>query len=140
MPDERIAALAAGLRGKGERLTPARRQVLTTLAQSDHHLTAEEVLTEVQAQTANVHRATVYRTLETLSRLGIVEHTHLGHGPAVYHLADDAHHHLVCEACGRIVEVPVTLFRTVERRLRDEYDFVMRARHFAVVGRCRACA
>lgn len=132
--------LASTLRTHGERLTPARRRVLSVLALSGDHLTADEVLDRVQAEAPSVHRATVYRTLDTLSRLGIVEHTHLGHGAAVYHLADDNHHHLVCEACGRITEVPASVFAPIERRLRTDYDFVMRPRHFAVVGHCRACA
>jgi Fe2+ or Zn2+ uptake regulation protein len=128
------------LRDRGERMTIARRALLEVLAGAHGHLSAEEILAAVQRQHPEIHRATVYRTLETLDRLGIVEHTHLGHGPAAYHLADDVHQHLVCEACGAVVEVPSTLFRGIEQRLQRDYGFVMRPFHFAVVGRCRRCA
>jgi Fur family ferric uptake transcriptional regulator len=136
---ERVALLCDALRARGERLTPARRRVLEVLAASAEHVTADDVLDQVQRTNPEVHRATVYRTLDTLTRLGITEHTHLGHGPAVYHLVDDLHQHLVCEACGRVIEAPATLFRGVERRLRDDYGFTMRPLHFAIVGRCRRC-
>ncbi len=57
-----------------------------------------------------MHESTVYRFLDELERLGVVDHVHLGHGPAVYHLASDAHHHLVCDRCGAVEEVPEALF------------------------------
>jgi Fur family ferric uptake transcriptional regulator len=94
----------------------------------------------VRAAYPAIHRATIYRTLDTLRRLGVVEHSHLGHGPAVYHLADDVHHHLVCEDCGAVTEAAGSLFAGLESALRREYGFEMESRHFAVTGRCRACA
>ena len=137
---ERVPRLLDALRDRGERMTIARRALLEVLAGAHGHLSAEEILAAVQRQHPEIHRATVYRTLETLDRLGIVEHTHLGHGPAAYHLADDVHQHLVCEVCGAVVEVPSTLVRGIEQRLQRDYGFVMRPFHFAVVGRCRRCA
>jgi Fe2+ or Zn2+ uptake regulation protein len=138
--EERMPRLLDELRDRGERMTIARRALLEVLADARSHLTADEILAEVQRQHPEVHRATVYRTLETLDRLGIVEHTHLGHGAAAYHLADDVHQHLVCEVCGAVVEVPATLFKDVEQRLQRDYGFVMRPFHFAIVGRCENCA
>ena len=137
---ERMPRLLDALRARGERMTIARRALLEVLDGAPGHLSAEEILGAVQQQHPEIHRATVYRTLETLDRLGIVEHTHLGHGPAAYHLADEVHQHLVCEVCGAVVEVPATLFRGIEQRLQRDYGFVMRPFHFAVVGRCRRCA
>ena len=55
--------------------------------------------TKIQQQHPEVHLSTVYRTLDSLEKLGIVEHTHVGHGPAVYHVGV-THQHLVCEECG----------------------------------------
>ena len=49
--------------------------------------------------------STIYRNLDDMERLGVVTHAHLGHGPAVYHLASTAHGHLVCEGCGTAIEV-----------------------------------
>jgi Fe2+ or Zn2+ uptake regulation protein len=114
--------------------------VVSALLDADGHATAEGLQARVQAGHPEVHMATIYRNLETLERLGVVEHTHLGHGPAVYHLADELHQHLVCEVCGHVVEVPADLLRPVEEDVRSRYGFVMRPGHFAVVGRCASCA
>ena len=54
---------------------------------SGGHRTAEELAGEVQAQGARRHISTIYRNLEELERLGVIVHSHLGHGPATYHLA-----------------------------------------------------
>lgn len=127
------------LRQNGKRLTTARRLLLEQLAGADHHLTVDELTELVQRRHPDVHRATVYRTLETLTDMGMVEHSHIGHGAAVYHLRGDLHQHLLCETCGGVTEVPASLFRELERTLSEDYGFVMRPMHFAVVGRCRRC-
>ena len=136
----RAEEILEALRDAGERVTVARRAVVAALVDAHGHATAEALLARVQAGHPEVHMATIYRNLETLERLGVVEHTHLGHGPAVYHLADELHQHLVCESCGYVVEVSADLLRPVEEEVRDRYGFVMRPGHFAVVGRCANCA
>jgi Fe2+ or Zn2+ uptake regulation protein len=138
--DGRIELLHAELRSRGERMTVARKAIIDVLADASDHLTAEDVLEAVQAKHPEIHRATVYRTLDRFTELGITEHTHLGHGPAVYHLTDNLHQHLVCEHCGRVTEVPTSVFRSVQRRLQDDYGFVMRPLHFAIVGQCQRCS
>jgi Fur family transcriptional regulator, ferric uptake regulator len=136
----RAESILDSLRNAGERVTKARRAVVTALVDASGHATAEALQARVQAEHPEVHMATIYRNLETLERLGVVEHTHLGHGPAVYHLADELHQHLVCEVCGHVVEVPADLLHPVEEEVRSRYGFVMRPGHFAVVGRCASCA
>ena len=136
----RLDEILAVIRDAGERVTVARRAVVAALIDASGHATAEALQARVQAEHPEVHMATIYRNLETLERLDVVEHTHLGHGPAVYHLADELHQHLVCERCGYVVEVPADLLRPVEEEVRDRYGFVMRPGHFAVVGRCANCA
>lgn len=137
--EERVRRLVDLLRARGQRLTLARRALLEELAGADGHLTAEELTGRVCRRVGQVHQATIYRSLDTLERAGLVEHVHLGHGRAVYHLADDLHQHLVCEACGAVAEAPGELFTDVQRRLLESYGFAMRPYHFAVLGRCRDC-
>jgi len=140
MGAERVQAIIDGLRDRGERVTTARRALLTALEQAPDHRSAEQLAVEVSRLHPEIHRATIYRTLDTLTRLEVVEHTHLGHGPAVYHLADQVHQHLVCERCGAVTEVPPTALGEMETTLRRDFGFVMRSRHFAVVGICHHCA
>jgi Fur family ferric uptake transcriptional regulator len=128
------------LRARGGRVTTSRRAILETFLGMGGHVTAEALTARVQEAQPDVHESTVYRFLDDLEGLGVVDHVHLGHGPAVYHLASDAHHHLVCDSCGAVVEVPEVLFAELRGRLEQDFGFVLQPRHFAVTGRCRACA
>ena len=127
------------LRARGGRVTTCRRAILETFLGIGGHVTAEALTARVQANQPDVHESTVYRFLDELERLGVVDHVHLGHGPAVYHLASDAHHHLVCDGCGVVVEVPDTVFAELRARLSDDFGFSLQPRHFAVTGRCNEC-
>lgn len=140
MDGARIDDLLGRVRAAGGRLTSARRALIGALVASPDHMTADALVESVQETHPDVHRSTIYRGLDALEQLGLVGHTHLGHGPAVYHLADEQHHHLVCEACGAVIEVDDSLFEELRGRLQDEHGFAIRPHHFAVPGRCRACA
>jgi Fe2+ or Zn2+ uptake regulation protein len=138
-PEERLRRLLELMRARGLRMTLARRALLEQLVSAPNHLTADELTDGVCATSGRVHRATIYRSLDALEEAGIVEHVHLGHGRAVYHLADDLHHHLVCESCGAVSQAPDGLLAGVQRRLRETLGFTIRPYHFAMLGRCRDC-
>ena len=137
---DRLDGLLSLVRERGGRVTTCRRAILSELVAASSHLTADDLAELVQRRHPDVHRSTIYRSLGDLEDLGIVDHVHLGHGRAVYHLADDAHQHLVCESCGAVVEVPDDLFRPVADRMLSDYGFHLRAGHFAVLGTCANCA
>lgn len=128
------------LRARGGRVTTARRQLLEAVFEAPPHATAEDLAVAVQARTPDVHISTIYRNLDELERLGVLVHTHLGHGPASYHLASSPHGHLVCEVCGVTIEAPPELFAELGRKARRRYGFDIDPRHFAVLGRCTGCA
>ncbi len=132
--------ILALLRARGGRVTTCRRTILETFLGIGGHVTAESLTAQVQATQPDVHESTVYRFLDELERLGVVDHVHLGHGPAVYHLSRDAHHHLVCDRCGTVVEVPEEVFAGLRTQLQADFGFSLAPRHFAVTGRCQSCA
>ncbi|MGQ0616319.1 MAG: Fur family transcriptional regulator [Acidimicrobiia bacterium] len=128
------------LRADGGRITTGRRAIVhALLAAPDHHVTAEDIAAAVQADHPDVHVSTVYRTLDSLERLRVLSRVNLGHGGAVYHLVDHAHHHLVCESCGSVTEVPDSAFAPLARQLDKRYEFTLSPHHVAVTGLCAAC-
>jgi Fur family ferric uptake transcriptional regulator len=126
--------LATQLRSRGLRMTPQRDQVLRAVRRLGH-ATPEEVSVAVPG----VDVTTVYRTLELLEDIGLVRHTHLGHGPPSFRPADDDHVHVVCHLCGRVVDAPQDLTDALATRLEVEQGFVLDRAHFTVFGRCRDC-
>ncbi len=128
------------LRSRGYRLTPQRQLVLEAVAELGHG-TPEEIATAVRRTASGVNISTVYRTLELLEALGLVRHTHLGHGAPTYSVpTDDDHVHLVCRDCGGIEEADTALIGDVVQTLSREKGFTVDVGHFAVFGVCRACA
>ena len=140
VPADRTGEVLDRLREHGGRITGARRATVAVLLGADGaHLSAERIAELVQAELPDVAESTIYRTLTALEVNGIVEHVHLGHGPSTYHLTSEPHQHLVCEACGCVIEVPDETFAGLASTLDREYGFEVSFRHFAILGRCRAC-
>jgi Fur family ferric uptake transcriptional regulator len=135
--------LIAALKGESLRITKARRAVCEVLAASHRdHLSAADILTGAQERGAGgINQSTVYRILDVLEELGYLHHVHLGHGAGVYHLSDDSdHQHLVCERCGKTVEIPLEELVPVLDTVTARYGFVTESIHFALLGRCEECA
>src|ERR1035437_8034323 len=83
------------LRASGYRVTPQRQLVLEAVTKLEH-ATPEEIFADIQQTARGVNVSTVYRTIELLEQIGLVTHTHLGHGAPRYHLAaEETHVHLV---------------------------------------------
>jgi Fur family transcriptional regulator, ferric uptake regulator len=135
-----VDEVLALVRARGGRATPPRRTLLEVLFEADGHLSAEELAVAVQARTPEVHMSTIYRNLEDLQRLGVVVHSHLGHGPASYQLASLAHGHFICEVCGVTLEAPDQLFQGLSKTVKTKLGFSIDPHHFAILGRCAACS
>lgn len=123
----------------GGRRTAARQAIVEAVLASGTHLTADEIARRVQRRFPSVNISTVYRTLEALEGVGVIDHVHLGHGRAIYHLADEVHQHLVCERCEQVEELPADKLRTFIGMLDRDFGFEVDRGHFAIVGLCRRC-
>jgi Fur family ferric uptake transcriptional regulator len=132
-------AWQAQLRALGYRVTPQRQLILEAVTALEH-ATPEDICTRVQQSAPGVNISTVYRSLELLEQLGLVTHTHLGHGAPRYHLAAEAEHvHLVCRECGRITEVGPAAVQPLVTALDSGQGFETDVRHLTVFGRCASC-
>jgi Fur family ferric uptake transcriptional regulator len=127
------------LRSRGNRITSSRRLLLKVLFSAEGHMSAESLAEAVQEQAPDVHLSTIYRNLEELEHLGVISHSHLGHGPSSYLLASHAHAHFVCAGCGTMIEAPDAMFRGLARSAKDQLGFTIDPHHFAIQGRCADC-
>ncbi len=128
------------VRRQGGRVTSSRRFLLRALFESQGHRTVDDLAAEVQERAPDVHLSTIYRNLDELERLGVVVHSHFGHGPTTYHLASSVHGHFLCEECGKLIEVPEPLFSGLAESALSEFSFTIDPHHFAMLGRCSECS
>lgn len=129
------------LRELGQRSTPARRAVLEVIGATSAHLSADDIAAAVAEEHPDVHRATVFRTLERLTSLGLVAHVHLPHGATTYHLREPeerSHLHLLCLGCQEVFDADAGLLDEVAERLR-KVAFELEPGHIALSGWCGSC-
>jgi Fur family transcriptional regulator, peroxide stress response regulator len=101
-----LDSLLDQLRQHGLRVTPQRRAILELLVDDDSHPTAEQVYQRVLAVMPDVSRTTVYNTLRELSDLGELTPVHdLSDGGHRYDTKNEAHHHLCCIECHKLIDI-----------------------------------
>ena len=125
-------AAVGKMRARGYKATLQRLAVLRALATEQH-----QSMGELRRRCPQVGVVTIYRTLDLLSELGIVRRMDLGDGPR-YELAEDHHHHLICESCGDISEFEECPLDS-ERMSLVSSEFKVRSHSVEVYGQCAAC-
>jgi Fe2+ or Zn2+ uptake regulation protein len=127
------------LHAQGFRLTPQRLAILRILRETHGHMTPAEVYESAQQTIPGVTEATVYRTLNFLSDLGLVLETHVGNGQLMYELAEHAHHHLICKACRAQVEIDHAEIQALYNRIQTKTGFRIEGLHITFFGLCPDC-
>jgi Fur family ferric uptake transcriptional regulator len=133
----------------GGRLTTPRRAIVDFFHMEKGHFTAEEVFEKLSEKYPGIGVATVYRTLSVLADFGILNRFDFGKGKAKYELSDGhegvRHHHLVCSACGKIMEYDdfmdeeKSFFNKIEETLSARYNFLIKGHSLYFYGFCREC-
>jgi Fur family transcriptional regulator, ferric uptake regulator len=122
--------MASKLRDAGYKATPQRLAVIGALTVEQH-----QSLEEIRGRCPEVGLVTIYRTLDLLSGIGVVRRLELGDGPR-YELAEDHHHHLICEYCGGVSEFEEC---PIDARLLQNMDFEVASHSLEIYGRCADC-
>jgi Fur family ferric uptake transcriptional regulator/Fur family peroxide stress response transcriptional regulator len=124
----------------GTRSTPQRRAVLQAVSQSADHPTAAEVFDRVSQILPGVGPATIYRTLGMLVESGQILELRVGQSPMRYDRNVERHDHLICDSCGRVidVELPLDRRRSIDP-LEAHHDFRVTSYDLRVHGECAEC-
>jgi Fur family ferric uptake transcriptional regulator len=128
------------LQNKGYRLTASRRAVVDALSQSAESLTAADLYELGRARYKQLGLVTVYRTLDKLEELGLVQRVHRPDGCHAYISALDGHQHLLlCETCGRVEVFKGDDLKEFSRRLEGESGFRIHEHWLQFFGLCSQC-
>lgn len=137
-------ALLDELVSKGIRLTAQRRALVEVIQESKEHLDAGSLLMLARKREPNIDRATVYRTIELLKKLRLIDELDLMHLEGEKHYYEVKtkrdHIHLACFRCGRIEEFSSPVFERLKAEIAEEAGFTIRVTRLEVGGNCRACA
>jgi Fur family transcriptional regulator, ferric uptake regulator len=130
------------LREASGRTGSARRVVVDFLGGQDCCISAQEIHDAVRAGGARVGIASVYRALEGLGELGLVQRVDLGDGVARFersHTDSDHHHHLVCDDCGKVEPFADPTLESAIERVADGRGYVVAAHEVVLHGACEDC-
>jgi Fur family transcriptional regulator, ferric uptake regulator len=127
---------------RGFRLTPQRELVLLALHQVSHPASAEEIFDRVTSRSANIELSTVYRTLDLLASLELVNVISAGEKQRLFELAgtEAPHMHLVCRVCGQIIPVKLEFLRSLLDHIKDDVHFNADLSNLTLAGICKTCA
>jgi Fur family ferric uptake transcriptional regulator len=132
-------AIFSLIKERGLKLTRTRRAVVEALLEERGHVTPEDLARRLAASSVPVHYTTVYRTLNALEAIGVLQHLHVGHGAGTYQLPAAPHHHLCCDRCGRVVELSAGEVPRGLSGLLAEKGFA-RDSEITITATCLACA
>jgi Fur family ferric uptake transcriptional regulator len=131
------------------RWTAPRELILNLLSRTKGHMSAKEIYAALTSVQPGLGLTTVYRTMELLYRLGIVQKVASGDGQSRYELksADkkDHHHHLICTRCGKIINYrdfvleELELVKKMEDALTKKYSFAIQDHNIEFLGLCEKC-
>jgi Fur family ferric uptake transcriptional regulator len=131
------------MRQKGLRMTSQRRILAELLESAKEHLDADQVYELAKQRDPRLHRATVYRTLNTLKKMGLVDELDLMHVSGDRHYYEirpsEFHIHLVCSKCGKVAEPSGPLWQDLKRRIYDETGFRPEVLRVEMAGTCAGC-
>jgi Fur family ferric uptake transcriptional regulator len=128
------------LKRRGHKLTRQRKAVLDLFSHANGHLTPQQVCARVKRKYPRVGLATVYRTLDLLHDLGVVCRLAHPDGGHTYTLAASGHHHhLLCTACGTVVDFTTSSLDELQQRLALESGFTIESHTLEFAGRCPDC-
>ena len=140
----RIDRIKKQLHEASYKLTPQREAtVLVLLEHEADHLSAEDVFLLVKEKSPEIGLATVYRTLELLTDLKVVDKINFGDGVSRFDLRKEGdhhfHHHLICIECGKVEEVQEDLLGEVEKIVESRWDFAIKDHWLTFHGICKLC-
>ncbi|MCP3032648.1 transcriptional repressor [Halobacillus sp. A1] len=142
--EHRMERIKKQLHSQSYKLTPQREATVRVLLENEaDHLSAEDVYLLVKEKAPEIGLATVYRTLELLSELKVVDKINFGDGVSRYDLrkegAEHFHHHLVCTECGSVEEIEEDLLGDVEKLIEGQWNFKVKDHRLTFHGICRVC-
>ena len=129
------------LQKEGLRYTKQRQEIWDELRSSDKHRDTEEICLTLRKRGLNISRATVYRTIEMLVKINLIDKLEFGDGRARYEYNDNFlhHDHLVCTNCGKIIEFHNESIEKLQHRIAEQNNFKLSYHRHQLFGVCKDC-
>lgn len=124
----------------GHKVTSARRVMVEVILRRSGYFTAADIYEDIKHAAPGVGRATVFRTLDLLNEIQLVEKIHQGDGCHRYVVCQTQHHHhLVCSSCGSTSDFDECTLNDLFQQLAQQMRFRIRGHWLEIFGVCENC-
>ena len=135
----RSESMVGQLRASGLRATQQRLAIAQTLQTDNRHPSAEQVLEKLKPHHPTLSLSTVYKTLHTITEVGLAQTIDTGWGPQRFDGSTAAHHHLCCRVCGQVTDLPGQAVSTANLPAHLPASFTGQSLKLYLVSTCNNC-
>ncbi|AMB94451.1 transcriptional repressor [Aerococcus sanguinicola] len=137
--ESKYAKTITALREHKVRITPQREAIIKYLIETKDHPTAEDIFNELSPHFKSMSLATVYNNLNLLTRMHLVRELNYGDDASHFDFDLDRHYHVICEHCGRIVDLYYPILYELESYAAAYTGFKVNNHRLEIYGLCQDC-
>ena len=139
MIQDRVNEFIGRSKGLGLKVTPQRIAIYKELASTDQHPSTEVIYKKIKDYYPNISLTTVYRTLETFEKLGLISVVNVLYNAARYDANLSTHHHIVCTGCKKIEDVYDESLNNLDISKNTLGEYKIEGYSLLLNGLCKSC-
>jgi len=139
MIQEKVNKFIGRSKELGIKVTPQRIAIYKELASTDQHPSTETIYKKIKDYYPNISLTTVYRTLETFEKLGLISVVNVLYNAARYDANLDPHHHIVCTECKKVEDVYDESLNNLDISNKTLGDYKVEGYSLLLSGVCTSC-
>jgi len=139
MIQERVSEFIERSKDLGIKVTPQRIAIYRELASTDQHPSTEIIYKKIKDYYPNISLTTVYRTLETFEKLGLISVVNVLYNAARYDANLSPHHHIVCTECKKVEDVYDESLNNLDISNKTLGDYKVEGYSLLLSGLCKSC-
>ncbi len=139
MIKEKVSEFIDRSKELGIKVTPQRIAIYKELASTDQHPSTETIYKKIKDYYPNISLTTVYRTLETFEKLGLISVVNVLYNAARYDANLDPHHHIVCTECKKVEDVYDDSLNNLDISNKTLGDYKVEGYSLLLSGLCKSC-
>jgi len=136
---ERVSEFIDRSKELGIKVTPQRIAIYKELASTDQHPSTETIYKKIKDYYPNISLTTVYRTLETFEKLGLISVVNVLYNAARYDANLSPHHHIVCTECKKVEDVYDESLNNLDISNKTLGDYKVEGYSLLLSGVCQSC-
>lgn len=134
-----MSCVVTTLKSKKCKITPQRLAIYNILKNSCDHLNAETIYRLLNKEYPSISLATVYKSLELFSELGLIQVINIGENSFRYDFNPSSHPHLVCTICSAVVDLDEDLFPKLDKLIENTTNYTITKQQLCFYGICPNC-